>query len=169
MNWDFQPLANYCSKIKPKVMQTSRIVQAVILMMVVALAASCAAGKEYSAKIFAPRNATTEPVARTTNLRFLDLDKLDGDSSLWVQTDIVNGKDTSDQTLALDNLSKTVPSTAKEKSLIENKKVESRDVTQKNSSPIKTESADKSIPKESEPVARTLPAPDGTRNKSTRE
>lgn len=169
MNWDFQPLANYCSKIKPNIMQTSRIVQAVILMIVVALAASCAAGKEYSAKIFAPRNAATEPVARTTNLRFLDLDKLDGDSSQWVQTDIIHGKDTTGKTVALDNLSKSVPATVKEKTTSDSKP----DVAKENTSkaiPVKVpETTDKSIPAESEPVAKTLPASDGTRNKSTRE
>ena len=43
-------------------MQTTRIVQAVILMMVVAMAASCAASKEYTSKLFAPRI----PVAKDT-------------------------------------------------------------------------------------------------------
>ena len=36
-------------------MQTTRIGQAVILMMIVAMAASCAASKEYTSKLFAPR------------------------------------------------------------------------------------------------------------------
>ena len=43
-------------KIKSIAMQTTRIVQAVILMMIVAMAASCAASKEYTSKLFAPRS-----------------------------------------------------------------------------------------------------------------
>jgi hypothetical protein len=38
-------------------MQTSKIIQAVILMMIIALAASCAAGKQYSEKVFGPRTS----------------------------------------------------------------------------------------------------------------
>ena len=43
----------YTIKIKSITMQTARIVQAVVLMMIVALAASCAASKEYTSKLFA--------------------------------------------------------------------------------------------------------------------
>lgn len=38
-------------------MQTSKIIQAVILMLIIALAASCAAGKQYSEKVFGPRTS----------------------------------------------------------------------------------------------------------------
>ena len=37
--------------------QTARIVQAVVLMLIVALAASCATGNQYISKVFKPRIA----------------------------------------------------------------------------------------------------------------
>ncbi len=89
-------------------MRSLRILQAVILMMVVAVAASCAASKEYTSKLFAPR----EPVAKDSQalaLRFLDLDRLDGDPANWVTTDIIKGKDTTSATYQLDKLAKTLP------------------------------------------------------------
>lgn len=54
-------------------MQTSKIIQAVILMLIVAMAASCAAGRQYSDKVFGPRTSkSTEPASRT--VRFLGSD-----------------------------------------------------------------------------------------------
>ena len=142
-------------------MQTSRIVQAVILMIVVAFAASCAASKEYSAKIFAPRNPMeTQKTVRVANLRFLELDKLGGDSSQWVQTDIINGRDTSNQTLALDNLSKTVPAAGAKEKPSTAISVDEKPATVK---------SEKTGPEESEPVAKTVTQPNGTRTKTTRE
>ena len=38
-------------------MQTNKIIQAVILMLILAMAASCAMGKQYSSKVFGPRNS----------------------------------------------------------------------------------------------------------------
>lgn len=62
MNWLF--LQNDLPKIKPIRMQTSKIIQAVILMMLVALAASCTAGKIYSSRLF-----TAKPVTPSANDR----------------------------------------------------------------------------------------------------
>lgn len=90
-------------------MQTARIVQAVALMLIVAVAASCAATKEYTSKIF-----PTQPVVKDSQavaLRFLELDKLDPDQENWVSTDIIMGRDTGSKTAALDKLSETFPAT----------------------------------------------------------
>ncbi|MBI5858860.1 MAG: hypothetical protein HZB42_14610 [Sphingobacteriales bacterium] len=89
-------------------MQVTRIVQAVVLMLIVALAASCAASKEYSSKLFKPRIET--PVdSQAVALRFLELDKLDANKEDWVSTDIIMGRDTTSNTFALDNLAKIFP------------------------------------------------------------
>jgi len=92
-------------------MQTARIVQAVALMLIVALAASCTVSKQYTSKLFTTRdavakdNTTAEPVA----LRFLDLDQAEPDQSNWVTTDIIMGRDTSSKTAALDKFSNSFP------------------------------------------------------------
>jgi hypothetical protein len=89
-------------------MQTTRILQAVILMSIVALAASCGSSKEYTSKIFASRI----PIAKDSQvvaLRFLELDNLEKDSENLVTTDIIMGRDTTTNTIALDNLAKTLP------------------------------------------------------------
>ncbi len=129
-------------------MQAVRIGQAVILMMIVALAASCAASKEYSSKLFAPRTPSLKDT-QVLALRFLDLDDLEINKDGWVKTDIVNGKDSSSQTLALDKLARTIPSSEKQK-------------------PVATKE-EKKITAESGPVARTVTNPDGSRSKQTRE
>jgi hypothetical protein len=71
-------------------MQTSRLIQAILLMLIVALAASCSLGKEYSSKLLAPRvtiNSTSKPKAQ----KFLDFDGQKTNSEDWVQTaDIKN-------------------------------------------------------------------------------
>jgi hypothetical protein len=72
-------------------MQTARILQAVVLMMVVALAASCATSNQYVSKLFGPR-----PVAAKDSqqlVRFLELDSLNAHENEWVKTDITK-KDT---------------------------------------------------------------------------
>jgi hypothetical protein len=89
-------------------MQTARILQAVVLMMIVALAASCAASKEYSSKLFKPRIETIKD-SQTTALRFLELDSLQTEKDGWVTTDIIMGRDTGSKTVALDNLVKIFP------------------------------------------------------------
>jgi hypothetical protein len=90
-------------------MQTARIVQAVAVMLIVALAASCAATKEYTSKIF-PTQPTVKD-SQAVALRFLELDKLDPDQENWVTTDIIMGRDTGSKTAALDKLSETFPAT----------------------------------------------------------
>lgn len=92
-------------------MQSVRIVQAVILMLIVALAAGCAATREYAAKIF-PSQQDAEKVQKATALRFLQLDSLEQKEDGWVTTDIIMGRDTVSQTKALDNLAKTFPATS---------------------------------------------------------
>lgn len=89
-------------------MQTVRILQAVALMLIVALAASCTASKQYTSKLFAPRT----PVIRDSQavvLRFLETDSAAFNTADWVTTDIIMGRDTASQTLALDNFSRTFP------------------------------------------------------------
>lgn len=90
-------------------MQTARILQAVALMLIVALAASCAASKEYASKIFPAKSA--EKDSQAVALRFLELDKLEPDQENWVTTDIIMGRDTGNKTAALDKLSETFPAT----------------------------------------------------------
>jgi hypothetical protein len=89
-------------------MQTSRLVQAVVLMLIVAMAASCTATKEYASKIFPSQNV--EKDSQAVALRFLDLDKLEPDQENWVSTDIIMGRDTASNTAALDKLSEVYPS-----------------------------------------------------------
>jgi hypothetical protein len=91
-------------------MQTKRILQAVVLMMVVAVAASCAASKEYSSKLFSPRNENVKD-SQAVALRFLELESLQSESEGWVSTDIIMGRDTGSKTLALEKLAKTFPVT----------------------------------------------------------
>lgn len=92
-------------------MQTARILQAVILMMIVALAASCAATKEYTSKLFAPRTGLTtdSQVVAARPLHFLELDSATQNQDNWVSTDIIMGRDVSSGTTVLDNFAKTFP------------------------------------------------------------
>jgi hypothetical protein len=89
-------------------MQKMRLLQAVVLMMIVALAASCAASKEYSSKLFSPRNESVKD-SQSVALRFLELDNLQSEKDGWVSTDIIMGRDTGSKTIALDNLAKIFP------------------------------------------------------------
>ncbi|MBL7724694.1 MAG: hypothetical protein JNK27_11120 [Chitinophagaceae bacterium] len=54
-------------------MQASKIVQAVILMIIVALAASCATGKEYVSRLFRPANNLAKDT-QAVAIRFLEID-----------------------------------------------------------------------------------------------
>lgn len=92
-------------------MQTARILQAVILMMIVAMAASCAASKEYTSKLFAPRTPVIKDsqVLAVAPLRFLELDSALTNQEDWVTTDIIMGRDTATNTIALDNLARILP------------------------------------------------------------
>ncbi len=147
-------------------MRTARIVQAVALMLIVALAASCAATKEYSSKLFAPRTPVTNPDAnrdtQTVTLRFLDLGSAETDQEGWVTTDIIMGRDTMSRTMALDKLAKVFPASSgsvKTDTVAVNKDVKS--------APVMAET--KKAPVTEEPVARIYSNQDGVRSKKTRE
>ena len=89
-------------------MQTRGILQTVILVIVVALVTSCAATKEYSSKLFSPRDESIKD-GQAKTLRFLQLDSLQSESEGWVTTDIIMGRDTGNKTVALDKLAKVFP------------------------------------------------------------
>ncbi|HUM98812.1 MAG TPA: hypothetical protein PK275_13235 [Chitinophagaceae bacterium] len=96
-------------KIKRIAMQITRLVQAVILMLIVAMAASCAAGKEYTRKVFASKDTINETDSSKLAMRFLELESLEAKDEGWVTTDIIMGRDTGSKTIALDNLAKIFP------------------------------------------------------------
>ena len=83
---------NVLKNISPD-MQLSRFIQAVILMLMVALAASCTTGKEFTAKIFAPRTIVKDSVV-TVAPRFLNIDGSDTDSAVLVSAEVYSQKDT---------------------------------------------------------------------------
>ena len=140
-------------------MQTTKIVQTVILVMMVAVAASCAASKEYTSKLFTPRI----PVAKDSQavaLRFLTIDSAETDKEGWVTTDIIMGRDTVSKTLALDKFSKIYPASPV-----------AADISAKNGQAKTTPvvaAESKSLPVESEPVAKNA-NPGEVRTKRTRE
>ena len=107
-------------------MQTVRIVQAVILMSIVALAASCAVSKAYTTKLFAPKTPVAADTASLA-LRFLDLDNIEKDTANWVTTDITRTKDTAMSMAALDRLAEKLP--AKTDSLSRGKTEKTETVT----------------------------------------
>jgi hypothetical protein len=98
-------------KLKDTAMQTTRILQAVVLMIMVALAASCTATREYTSKLFAPRNPLPKDsqALAVAPLRFLDTDSSETSQEGWVTTAIIMGRDTSGSTAALDKLALSVP------------------------------------------------------------
>ncbi len=139
-------------------MQTTRLVQAVMLMMIVAIAASCATSKEYTSKLFSPRvQEAKDSQQYVKTMRFLELDKLEGDSENYVSTDIIMGRDTASNTIALDNLAKTMQikrdSIASQTSKTDSAVV----VTEKKVEPVETA-----------PVAKSA-NPGEVRNKRSRE
>ncbi|OSZ79798.1 hypothetical protein CAP36_00600 [Chitinophagaceae bacterium IBVUCB2] len=142
-------------KIKPQIMQTARILQAVTLMMIVALAASCASSKEYTSKLFAPRTPALKD-SQAVALRFLELDAFDAEKQGdgWVTTDIITGRDTTSQTAVLDNFVKTFPV---KKDTLNN--VALKDSKEVKTTPVLTEPA---------PVAKNA-KPGEVRSKKTRE
>jgi hypothetical protein len=131
-------------------MQTSRLLQAVTLLLVIVVAASCTASKEYSSKLFGPRPVPAKD-SQAVALRFLELDKLESTDQGWVDTKIIRDsvwRETSGTAAAVakqnteDNLPKTTPA-------------------------IKTEKPSEPII-ETEPIAKSTNT-DGTRNKTSRE
>ena len=139
-------------------MQRAGIGQAVVLVMIVAIATGCAASKEYTSKLFTPRTPVNKD-SQATALRFLELDETEADKENWVSTDIITGRDTVSKTLALDKFSKTFP--AGPVAADTAPKTEQAKTTPL-ILPAKPE------PVESEPVARNA-YPGEVRNKKTRE
>ncbi len=143
-------------------MQAARIVQAVVILTAVVTVAGCAASKEYTSKIFAPRNpisADSQTVAANT-LRFLELDSADVNQGDWVTTDIIMGRDSSGSTAPLDKLAQTIPvKTAKSDTAT---KIE----TEKTKTVLAT--AKTNAPEETVPVARSGNTGE-VRNKKSRE
>ncbi len=127
-------------------MQIIKILQAVVLMIMLAMAASCASSKEYTSKLFRPATEAVKD-SQVIAIRFLDLDETEINKENWVSTDIINGKDSSHQTIALDKLSETIPALVKAN---------------------RPDSVTKTIPAESEPVAKSAGNQNGTRTKRTR-
>lgn len=134
-------------------MQTKRILQAVILIIIAGVAVSCTAGKEYSGKLFAPRTAPIKD-SQAITLKFLELDNLEKDKGNLVSTDHIMGRDTTFDTEALDNLAKTFPSGRP-------------DTTTKTDIPISETSSNKIILPDNSGVAKTG-IPGEIRNKRTR-
>ena len=141
-------------------MQTARMVQAVILMIIVALAASCAVSKEYTSKLFTPRiPVIKDSQSLATSPRFLELDKLEINPENMVSTDIIMGRNTSGNSIALDHLANNLPTSLDTvTNITKSFKTDSINITTKKI--IKTE--------ETEPVAKSS-KPGEVRSKRTRE
>lgn len=82
------------TKVKSIAMQTAKIVQAVILMIIVALAASCATGKEYTSRLFKPGNNLAKDT-QAVAIRFLEIDNdsLQENNVVLVESKIAADKD----------------------------------------------------------------------------
>jgi hypothetical protein len=139
-------------------MRTVRIVQAVSVILIAAFASSCAASKQYTSKLFAPRTPVIKD-SQAVALRFLETDSAGQEQEGWVSTDIIMGRDTVSKTLALDRLANDVPvSGATTNSTAKNEK--------SGTSPVVQET--KPLPMESKPVA-IIAKPGEVRTKKTRE
>jgi hypothetical protein len=68
-----------------------RILQAVVLLLIVALATSCATSNQYVSKLFGPRPVSLKD-SQNTAVKFLELDSLEAGEQ-WVKTDITKEKD----------------------------------------------------------------------------
>lgn len=140
-------------------MQTAKIVQAVVLLGIVALAASCAVTKQYTSKLF-PGNDLPVKDSQAVALRFLELDKTDPNTEDWVTTDIIMGRDTISNTKSLDNLASTYPAKKDDKDAILLTTNKKEKITE-----TKTNTALEVI---EEPIAKSTNA-NGVRPKRTRE
>ncbi|HQV06696.1 MAG TPA: hypothetical protein PKW62_08055 [Chitinophagaceae bacterium] len=144
-------------------MQLAKIIQAVILLTIVAMAASCAATKEYAAKIF-PQKQLMPKDSQALALHFLDLDKAEPDQKDkdWVSTDIIMGRDTTGNTIALDNLAKIYPPKEIKKDSIVKKTPlpDSKEIIAKN---------EKKVALPDETNKQPVKVIDGVREKTTRD
>ena len=127
-------------------------------MIVVALITSCAATKEYSSKLFSPRNDDIKNNPATA-LRFLELDSLQSETEGWVSTDIIMGRDTGNKTAALDKLAKVFPAVRAVKDTVTISKDEKTTSVMVETKPI---------PAVEQPIAKNYD-PTEVRNKKTRE
>ena len=82
------------TKVKSIAMQTAKIVQAVILMIIVALAASCATTKEYTSRLFRPGTKLIKDT-QAVAIRFLEIDNdsLQENNVVLVKSEIAADKD----------------------------------------------------------------------------
>ena len=146
-------------------MQTKGILQAVIFMIVVALVTSCAASKEYSSKLFSPRNENVKD-SQTTALRFLELDGLQSEKDGWVSTDFIMGRDTGNKTLALDKLAKVFPPVSVKRDMVTTSKEDLPTGQAGKTIPVIEDT--KPIPAAEQPIAKNYD-PTEVRNKKSRE
>ena len=70
-------------------MQTGRLLQAVILMLILAMAASCATSNEYISRIFKPRSDPGQALTKKEPkpVRFLNFDSTMEETEDWVKAD----------------------------------------------------------------------------------
>ena len=71
---------------------SSKILQIAGLIMIAAIATSCASSNQYVSKLFAPRPVLVKDSTQLA-VRFLELDSINGNEDQWVKTDITK-KDT---------------------------------------------------------------------------
>ena len=140
-------------------MQIARMLQAVVLMLIVALAASCAATKQYSSKLFPKKDAVINDSSGYA-IRFLNIDSASKEDENWVSTNIIMGRDTLNETTALDNLAKTLPVKQPQKDSVSKAKdtLYTEPILVKNDLPADA----------GEPVAKTRTS-NGVRTKKTRD
>jgi hypothetical protein len=69
-------------------MQTARLFEVITLLLILAMAASCAPSNEYVNKIFKPRNAPVEEVAKKEPraVKFLEFDSTEEETESWAKT-----------------------------------------------------------------------------------
>ena len=147
------------TKINPSAMQTIRLLQAAVLMLLVAVAASCASTKAYTAKIFAPR--VPLPVdSSATALRFFETEDPAVSTTDWVSTDVIMGRDSSGNSSVLDQFAKTYPPQTVSTAVVLKK--DSASVVKEDKTPVIVKSV---APEETTPRAVSM---NGTRLKKTR-
>lgn len=140
-------------------MQTIRLLQAAVLMLLVALAASCASSKAYTSKIFAPRVPQSAD-STATALRFFESEDPSLSTADWVSTDIIMGRDSSGNSTVLDQFAKAYPpQTIPAAGII---KKDSTSIVKEDKNPVLVKSAP---PEEPAPRAVSM---NGTRLKKTR-
>ena len=140
-------------------MQTIRLLQAAVLMLLVAVAASCASSKAYTSKIFAPR-VPLPADSTATALRFFESEDPALSTADWVSTDIIMGRDSSGNSTALDQFAKTYPPQAATATAVIKK--DSATLVKEDKNPVLV----KQTPPE-EPAPRAV-SMNGTRLKKTR-